>query len=76
MQPEQGFPTLAKENFTATKNAIKQYSEIVARGGWAQLPPIELRTGMRHPAVVQLRKRLLATSDLQAFGGTPEIYDS
>ncbi len=76
VQPEQGFPTLARENVTATRNAIKQYAEIVARGGWAQLPPIELRTGMRHPAVVQLRKRLQATSDLQAFGGTPEIYDS
>ncbi len=75
-QPEQGFPTLAKENVTATKNAIKQYAEIVARGGWAQLPPIELRTGMSHPAVVQLRKRLQATGDLQTFGGFPETYNS
>jgi murein L,D-transpeptidase YcbB/YkuD len=76
VQPERGFPTLAKENITATRNAIKQYAEIVARGGWAQLPPIELRTGMNHPAVVQLRKRLQATGDLQAYGGYPEIYDS
>ena len=49
---------------------------LVARGGWAQLPPIELRTGMNHPAVVQLRKRLQATGDLQAYGGYPEIYNS
>ncbi len=76
VQPEQGFPTLAKENVAATLKAIKQYADIVARGGWAQLPPIELRTGMRHPAVVQLRKRLQATGDLQAFGGFPETYDS
>lgn len=75
-QPERGFPTLAKENVTATTNAIKQYAEIVARGGWAQLPQIELRTGMSHPAVFQLRKRLQATGDLQNFGGYPEIYDS
>jgi L,D-transpeptidase YcbB len=75
-QPERGFPTLAKENVTATANAIKQYAAIVARGGWAQLPQIELRTGMSHPAVVQLRKRLQATGDLQTFGGYPEIYDS
>ncbi len=75
-QPEQGFPTLAKENVAATKRAIEEYAGIVARGGWAQLPPIELRTGMSHPAVVQLRKRLQATGDLQAFGGTPEIYNS
>ena len=76
VQPDQGFPTLAKENVTAAKNAIKQYAEIVARGGWAQLPPIELRTGMSHPAVIQLRKRLQATGDLQAFGGNPDVYDS
>ena len=75
-QPERGFPTLAKENIAATRTAIKQYSEIVARGGWAQLPPIELRTGMNHPAVVQLRRRLQATGDLQAYGGYPEIFDS
>jgi murein L,D-transpeptidase YcbB/YkuD len=76
VQPDQGFPTLARENVTATRDAIKQYAEIVTRGGWAQLPAIELRTGMRHPAVVQLRKRLQATGELQAFGGYPEIYDS
>ena len=75
-QPERGFPTLAKENVAATKNAIKQYAGLVARGGWAQLPPIELRTGMNHPAVVQLRRRLQATGDLQAYGGYPEIYNS
>lgn len=75
-QPERGFPTLSRENITATRNVIKQYAELVERGGWALLPPIELRTGMSHPAVVQLRKRLQATGDLQAYGGYPEIYDS
>ena len=74
-QLERGFPTLAKENIQATKTAIKQYADIVARGGWAQLPAIELRTGMDHPAVVLLRKRLLASGDLQAYGGYPEIYN-
>jgi L,D-transpeptidase YcbB len=75
-QPERGFPTLAKENVTATKSAIRLYADLVARGGWAQLPLIELRTGMNHPAVVQLRRRLQATGDLAAYGGYPEIYDS
>src|SRR5262249_18583639 len=65
-----------KENIAATKNAIKQYADIVARGGWSQLPMIELSTGMDHPAVVQLRRRLLANGDLQAYGGYPGIYDS
>ena len=76
MQPERGFPTISRENVTATRTIIKQYAELVARGGWANLPPIELRTGMSHPAVVQLRKRLQATGDLQAYGGYPEIYNS
>ena len=49
VQPERGFPTLAKENVTATRNAIKQYAEIVARGGWAQLPPISCARGCTTP---------------------------
>ena len=75
-QPDRGFPTLAKENIETTKAAIKQYAELVAQGGWPQLPQLELRTGMNHPAVVQLRRRLQATGDLQAYGGYPEVYDS
>jgi murein L,D-transpeptidase YcbB/YkuD len=75
-QPERGFPTLAKENIATTKAAIKQYAELVARGGWPQLPMFELRMGMSHPAVVQLRRRLLASGDLRAYGGYPEVFDS
>jgi murein L,D-transpeptidase YcbB/YkuD len=75
-QPDRGFPTLAKENIETTKAAIKHYAEIVAQGGWPQLPQLELRTGVNHPAVVQLRRRLQATGDLQAYGGYPEVYDS
>jgi L,D-transpeptidase YcbB len=75
-QPERGFPTLAKENIATTKAAIKHYADLVARGGWPQLPMVELRTGMSHPAVVQLRRRLQVTGDLQAYGGYPEIFDS
>ena len=45
-QPDRGFPTLAKENIETTKAAIKQYAELVAQGGWPQLPQLELRTGV------------------------------
>jgi murein L,D-transpeptidase YcbB/YkuD len=75
-QPDRGFPTLAKENIETTKAAIRQYAELIAQGGWPQLPQLELRTGVNHPAVVQLRRRLQATGDLQAYGGYPEVYDS
>jgi L,D-transpeptidase YcbB len=75
-QLERGFPTLAKENVAATRDAIRLYAGLILRGGWAILPPLELRTGQSHPAVVQLRKRLQATGDLQAYGGYTEIYDT
>jgi murein L,D-transpeptidase YcbB/YkuD len=75
-QPDRGFPTLAKENIETTKAAIRQYAELIAQGGWPQLPQLELRTGVNHPAVVQLRRRLQAAGDLQAYGGYPEVYDS
>jgi murein L,D-transpeptidase YcbB/YkuD len=75
-QPDRGFPTLAKENVSMTRAAVKRYAEIVAQGGWPLLPTIELRTGMSHPAVMQLRRRLQVTGDLQAYGGFPETYDS
>ncbi len=74
-QPERGFPTLAKESIATTKNAIKIYSELVARGGWPQLPPLELRVGMSHPAVVELRRRLMATGDLRAYSNYPDYFD-
>jgi len=75
-QPDRGYPTLAKENIAATRNAIKQYADIVSQGGWERLPTVELRTGISHPAVVVLRRRLQATGDLQAYGGYPEVFDS
>lgn len=75
-QPERGFPTVAKENIANTKTAINRYAELVARGGWPQLPEVELRTDMDHPAVLQLRRRLQASGDLQGYGGYPEVYDS
>jgi L,D-transpeptidase YcbB len=75
-QLDRGFPTLAKENVAATRDTIRLYAGLVTRGGWALLPHIELRNGMSHPAVVQLRKRLQATGDLQAYGGYPEVYDT
>ncbi len=75
-QPDRGFPTLAKENVTQTRAAVKHYADIVAQGGWPMLPPIELRTGISHPAVLQLRRRLQVTGDLQAHGGYPETFDT
>ena len=70
--PPKGFATLAKANVEATKVAIKRYTDIVARGGWPQLPEPAakasrdslLQFGITDPAVSLLRARLTASGDL------------
>lgn len=75
-QPAKGYPTLSPANLGHMKAAIKRYADMVAHGGWANLPLIELRTGKTHPAVVALRQRLRAEGDLEAdSGGYPETFD-
>jgi murein L,D-transpeptidase YcbB/YkuD len=46
------------------QTAIKYYQAVVATGGWKPLPMIKLKSGVRHPAVVLLRRRLELTRDL------------
>lgn len=76
MEPPKGYPTLSKDNIAPMKAAVKQYADIVARGGWEQLPPIELRVGMTHQAVLYLRRRLEMTGDVREQGGYPQTFDS
>ncbi len=75
-QPAKGFPTLSPANLDHMKAAIKRYADIVANGGWNNLPLVDLRVGKTHPAVVALRQRLHAEGDLGADGGYPETFDS
>jgi len=75
-QPAKGYPTLSPGNLGHMKATIKRYADIVARGGWDQVPVVELRTGKTHPAVIALRQRLRAEGDLGAdSGGYPETFD-
>jgi murein L,D-transpeptidase YcbB/YkuD len=74
-QPERGFPTVSKDNIAPTKEAIKRYADIVAKGGWDRLPMTDLRVGMASPAVSQLRRHLIMTGDLEASGGIAETFD-
>ena len=70
--PPKGYATLAKANVEATKQAIKRYTDIVAGGGWPQIPEPEgkisrdklLQFGINNPAVSLLRARLTASGDL------------
>jgi murein L,D-transpeptidase YcbB/YkuD len=79
--PPKGFATLAKANIVATKAAIQRYTEIVANGGWPQLPVPEskvrrdglLQYGINNPMVSVLRVRLAASGDLSG-GDTSSTY--
>ena len=75
--PKPSAPTLSPETAQITEQAIETYDAIVARGGWPQVPPVdELRLGIRHPSVVDLRARLSVSGDLDPSAVGNDIYDS
>lgn len=61
-----GVPTLAPQNSAALEEAILLYQDIVRRGGWPQLPPLQkpLTLGMREKIIPLLRQRLAMSGDL------------
>jgi len=60
----------------ATEQMIEKYRQIVAQGGWPAMPRVTLRLGQKGPAVVALRKRLVASGDLDPAAGTSPVFDS
>src|ERR1051325_9299140 len=75
--PKASLPTLSPANIPTTEAAIVRYEQIVAAGGWPQVPPAErLRTGVRNPAVPALRQRLTLSGDLDPAAVENDIYDS
>ena len=64
--PPKGFPTLSPDNLNAMKAAIIRYTSIVARGGWAALPDVQLQPGSAGASVGVLRERLAKSGDLAA----------
>src|SRR3954470_2326646 len=75
--PKASLPTLSPANVPTTEAAIARYEQIMAAGGWPQVPQAErLRTGARHPAVVALRQRLTLAGDLDPSAVENDIYDS
>ena len=63
--PPKGFPTLSPENIAALKEAIKRYTDVVARGGWQPIPDAQLQPGASGSAVALLRQRLTMSGDLR-----------
>lgn len=71
------FPVLGPHTVQGLEQAIQTYAAIVQRGGWPVVPNRDrLRIGMRRPAVVALRERLVATGDLDPASGRSDVFDS
>lgn len=69
-------PLLSAGTLSATEVTIDQYRTLVAGGGWPNVPPVPLRLGVKHEAVVAVRKRLMASFDLEPSAGLSPVYDS
>ncbi len=70
-------PVLSPETLAATEQAIERYRELVSRGGWGTVPAgRNLKVGSSGPAVVALRRRLIASGDLDSSAGGSQIFDS
>jgi L,D-transpeptidase YcbB len=70
-------PILSLQTVAATEAAIQQYQQIVARGGFPQLPRGDrLRLGVRSEAVTALRRRLIAGGDLDPSLGGSNVFDA
>ena len=82
--PPKGYATLSKANIDATKLAVQRYTDIVAQGGWPQIPEPPNKTprdqllqyGISDPAVGLLRKRLAASGDLTGADTSSAYFDT
>jgi murein L,D-transpeptidase YcbB/YkuD len=75
--PRTTTPILSPQTVSATEAAIQQYRDLVARGGWPTVPAgHSLKIGSKGANVVALRRRLMASGDLEAAAGMSPIFDS
>jgi murein L,D-transpeptidase YcbB/YkuD len=75
--PTASLPTLSPATTQTTEAAVAQYEDIVARGGWPVVPPVQrLRVGMKHASVKPLRERLIIAGDLDGRSGLNDTYDT
>ncbi|UDL96543.1 L,D-transpeptidase family protein [Lichenihabitans sp. PAMC28606] len=70
-------PVLSPQTVAATEQAIQTYQGIVSKGGWGNVAGgASLRVGSKSQAVVALRRRLMASGDLDAAAGMSPVYDA
>jgi L,D-transpeptidase YcbB len=74
--PPKGFPTLSKANLAPTRQAVAQYTEIVAAGGFVAIPEIELEPGVTDDAVGLLHQRLARSGELREEVSSPNFFGS
>jgi L,D-transpeptidase YcbB len=75
--PKASEPTVSAATAQTTEKAVDRYGDIIARGGWPQVPSVSvLRLGDRHASVTVLRARLAASGDIDANAVGNDIYDS
>ena len=68
-------PLLSAQTLEATEQAIGQYRNLVAQGGFVPVPSGQYRVGTRNRGVVALRQRLIQTGDLDQEAQS-DVYDS
>ena len=74
---ESTLPIFSPHTVTYLEQAISQYQNIVAQGGWPTVPMVnKLRLGMSDPAVAELRKRLIISGDLSRTAGVSNSFDT
>ena len=75
--PKASEPTVSAATAQTTEQAVERYAAIVARGGWPQIPPVNmLQLGDRHPGVIPLRARLVASGDIDPNAAGTDVYNS
>src|SRR5262245_35129703 len=70
-------PIFSQQTVAYLEQAIAQYSNLVAQGGWEPVPATKkLQLGVVDPDVVPLRKRLMVSGDLSPNAGVSEAFDT
>lgn len=70
-------PIFTPETTSGTEAAIDQYRNIVAQGGWPEVPANKkLKLGVTDPNVELLRQRLIASGDMSPEAGVSQSFDT
>ncbi len=70
-------PIFSQETVFYVQQAIMEYQNIVAQGGWPRVPDTKkLQLGVVDPDVEALRRRLMVSGDLSQSAGLSSAFDS